>query len=214
MPIPAALPIAIQGVTGVGQLIGSMLKKTERPEYEIPSGLRSALGVAQTMVNNPFMAGYSQAVDQANLAASNMITAAQQSGGAQQSLASIAAAQGAQLRDIAQMNEASQQQDLANLQSVLQTYASAQDQECQMNKFAPYADKMQEKRDVFGAGLENLFGAASSFATIGQAGGLANQAQKSLTSITAGGLNLKDIMSAFVNMAGMASRTRGVKKPG
>jgi hypothetical protein len=213
MPIPAALPIAIQGVTGIGQLIGSMFKKTERPEYEIPSALRSALGVAQTMVNNPFMAGYSQAVDQANLASSNMITAAQQSGGAQQSLASIAASQGTQLRELAQMNEVSNQQDLENLQRVLDAYSRSQDQQWQMNEFAPYADKMQEKRDVFGAGLENLFGAASSFATIGQAGGLANKA-KALTQITAGGLNIKDIMSGFVNMAGMASRTGGVKKPG
>lgn len=170
----AALPLIIQGATGAAQLVGSLAKKAKRPEYEIPSGLRSALAVAQTMVSNPNMEGYSQAVDQSNLATANMVSAAQQAGNAQESVASVAAAQGAQLREITQMNEQSQRQDLEGLQKMLQVYSQAQDQEWQMNEFAPYADAAQEKRDVFGAGLENVFGAGLSFAMLGQLGGLGN----------------------------------------
>lgn len=172
MPLPvAAIPALIQGGTGLLQLIGSLGSNPQRPKYEIPSALRSALGVAQMMASNPNIEGYSQAVDQINTTTANMVAGAQQAGNAQESIASIAAAQGGQVRDLAQMNEQGQRQDLQGLQQMLQVYSQAQDQEFQMNEFAPYADKAQEKRDVFGAGLENIMGGASSFALLGQLGG-------------------------------------------
>lgn len=179
MALPlAAIPAIIQGATGLGQLVGSLATKAERPKYEIPSALRSALAVAQTMVSDPKMAGYDLAAEQMNLATANMISAAQQGGAAQESVASIAAAQGGQLRDLAAMNEQSQRQDIQNLQGMLQAYAQAQDTEFQMNEFAPFMDKYQQKRDVFGAGLENIMGSGSSFALLGQAGGLAEMIKK------------------------------------
>lgn len=206
MPLPlAAIPAIIQGGTGLMQIIGSLGTKAQRPKYEIPSALRSALGVAQMMASNPNVEGYAQAVDQINTTTANMVAGAQQAGNAQESIASIAAAQGGQLRELAQMNEQGQRQDLQQLQQMLQVYSQAQDQEFQMNEFAPYADKAQEKRDVFGAGLENIMGAGSSYALLGQLGGLGGMlsgAQSAGSAAAAAASSAPGLPSGYTDLLG------------
>lgn len=182
------------------QLIGSLGTKAQRPRYEIPSALRSALGVAQVMASNPNIEGYSQAVDQINTTTANMVAGAQQAGNAQESIASIAAAQGGQLRELAQANEQGQRQDLQQLQQMLQVYSQAQDQEFQMNEFAPYADKAQERRDVFGAGLENIMGGGSSFALLGQLGGLGGMLSGAQSSSTPATPAAPGLPSGYTNL--------------
>ncbi len=121
------------------------------------------------------------------------------------------------------MSEQGQRQDLQNLQQMSQQYAQAQDTEFQMNEFAPFADKAQEKRDMFGAGLENLMGAGTSFALLGQLGGLGgilgNTAPGATPGATPGalptgytnvpgGVNIDGLLSNMLGAATQAQKTR------
>jgi len=152
---PLAVMTLIQGLAGAGQMIGSMAKKAKRPEYQMPDALRQSLALAKMNVGSR-APGYSQAVDQANLVTANQLGAVQNRTEAVQG---IAGAQQAQMRDINRMDAESERQDQLNLQNTLSQVAQAQDQEFAANELAPYQDAAREKRDMFGAGMENIFGA-------------------------------------------------------
>lgn len=157
---PFTLLSAIQGGIGLIQGVGSLLKKDKRPEYEMPNALKQSLALANMQVGSR-MPGYSQAVDQANLTAANQLAAAGQSGNTLESIQTIAGSQQGSMREIAAMDAQVEAQDLRNLQQTLGQVAQAQDMEFEANKLAPYQDSAQEKRDLMGAGIENVFGAAN-----------------------------------------------------
>jgi len=147
----------VQGGIGLAQTIGSLFKKDKRPTYEMPDSLKQSLALAKSQVGAR-MPGYTQAVDQANLVAANQLSAAGQSGNALGAVQTIAGSQQGAMRDIAALDAQSERQDVANLQNTLSRVAQAEDMEFEANKLAPYQDSSQEKRDLFGAGLENIFG--------------------------------------------------------
>lgn len=212
MPIPAAMiPMIMQGALGAGQAIGGLMGLRDRPEYEIPDALKQSVALARARVSNPYMEGYTQATEQLDLQTANAIRAAQESGNAQEAIAGVAGAQQRGASDLARMNEESQRRDIDSLVSVLGSLSQAQDQEWQMNEFAPFADSSREARDVFGAGMENLYGALDKYgiASIIQQGNIGAQsspmAVPSATSIARGaaqGLNTMQSMgSSAMNAA-------------
>lgn len=160
---PFTLMSLAQGGIGIAQTIGSLFKKDNRPTYEIPNALKQSLALANAQVGAR-MPGYTQATDQANMVAANQLSAAAQSGNALEAVQTIAGSQQGAMRDIAQMDAQSERQDIANLQQTLSQVAQAQDQQFMANEMAPYQDSSQEKRDLMGAGMENIFGAMNLYA--------------------------------------------------
>lgn len=166
MPIPAfAIPAIISGVTGAGQLIAGAMSaaSNKRPDYQIPSALRQSVALARAQVQDPYAPGYGQAKDNLDLAAANAVYASQQSGNAQIGLGEIVGQTESGLRELQAMNAKDQKGDIQDYRVALAQYAQAQDTQFQMNEFAPYAQRAQESRDVFGAGLENIMGAAQQY---------------------------------------------------
>lgn len=150
-------PLTLSTLIGAGQAIGGFAKTLKkRPEYGIPEGAKQALAIAQAQAADPNMPGYSQAKDQTDLATANALNVARETGAAAYGTqAAVAQAQAAN-RDLAAMNETAQRADMQNLQGAQMAMADRQDLQFQMNEFAPYSDAVQEGRDMFGAGLENI----------------------------------------------------------
>lgn len=167
MPFPlAAIPAIIQGVTSISQLIGGAAKKANRPQYEISDSAKQSLALAQSQATDPYMPGYSQAKTNIDLSAANKIAAAAKYGNAQESLSGIMGQEGAMLRDLGARNEAIQKQNLQNYQGALSDYSQLEDQKWALNKLDPYKDAAAEKRDMVGAGIENLFGSTDKLAQL------------------------------------------------
>jgi hypothetical protein len=166
MAIPlAALPAIVQGAGSLAQLVGgaASLVGQERPEYEMPEGLRQSFALARARVTDPYMTGYGKALDNLNLSAVNAMKAASQTGGGAESIASVHGAMNQGANQLAIANEESQDRDYQHLDQVLGAVAQDEQLQFQMNEFAPYAQRQQEGRDIVGAGFENLFGAADKF---------------------------------------------------
>ena len=181
---PFSVLAIAQGAVGLGQTIGSWFKKDKRPEYKMPDALKQSLALAQMNVGSR-APGYSQAVDEANLITSNQLGAVQNRAEAVQG---IAGAQQAQMRDINRMDAESERQDRLNLQNTLSQVAQAQDQEFAANELAPYQDAAREKRDMFGAGMENIFGALNLAGVTGQSFGFSKKKKA--------GNSVMDVLSA------------------
>lgn len=163
MPIPllaaAAIPAIAKGIYGLSQMSkgNNTLRNLERPQYEIPTAANEALGLSRQAYADPRMPGENVMYDRAALGASNALDGAAQMGGGIGSVAAILAQQNAQNQNIgiASANyQNAARQDYAN---ALGQYANLQDQQWQMNKFAPYADQYAEARQQVGAGAQNAF---------------------------------------------------------
>lgn len=165
-------PSLAKGAIGAGQLIGSLLSgRNERPDYKIPDSVRMSLALAKARAANPYASGYTQQRDNLGIQSANLIRAAQQGGNATEAVASIQSGLNKGVRDLAQRGAQEQRQDEQLLTQELGRYGQYEDKEFQMNEFAPYAQKEQESRDVFGAGLENIMGSLDEFG-VGSASGL------------------------------------------
>jgi len=154
-----ALPVGFQIGLGAIQALGGLktLFGNKRPDYEIPDSAKTALALAKAKVMDPNMPGYSQAKDDIGLIAANTIKSAQEGGSAMEALSSIQANALAANRDLAVTNAQDQSNDILNLERALGAFAQYEDQEFQMDEFAPFADRAREGRDIVGAGVENLF---------------------------------------------------------
>lgn len=170
---PLALPAIIQGVAGIGQLLGGAIGTmgTKRPEYEIPDALKQSLALAKINFQDPNMPGYTQAKEVIDLQTANLIRGAQESGNAQQSIQQIAEAARLGSSDLARMNAEDQRRDQDQLNQILGKVAEAEDMQFQINEFGKFQDQSQRFADIFGAGLENVFGAADKGAMLGLLGG-------------------------------------------
>lgn len=147
---------------GVGIAKEAKAKKA-RKNYRPPEALTQSLALAKIQASDPLMPGYNQAKGNIDANTANALMAASRLGGGQQSVQSIAAGQNAAYRNLAQMNEESQYRDYANLSGQLGNLANAQDMMYQINTFGPAADMYREGRDMTGAGLQNAFGALSTY---------------------------------------------------
>lgn len=186
MPIPAVMiPSLISGGVGLAQTIGGALGSfgAKRPKYEIPESLKQSVALARIRTQDPYAPGYTQAKENLDLAAANALYASQQSGNAQIGLGEIVGQTEAGYRNLQEQNIQSQQRDISEYQSALGEMAKAEDLQFQMNEFAPYAQKYQQSRDIFGAGLENIMGAARDYGLIqssGVMGGSASQGARGI----------------------------------
>ena len=183
-----------QALFGLGK---TLFSKPKRPEKDIPPALRESLMLSKMMVSDPNAPGYTEAKASIDTATSNAIMAAKQSGNAQESIGTVASGLSRGYLGLEEQNNQSQYQDLNNLQRSLDQMAQAQDTQEQYNEFAPYADKSQEGRDMFGAGLENIMGGLDAAAIAGLVGsdtmGLFGTKKKTAPS----GMSMNEILNAL-----------------
>lgn len=171
MAFPVALiPALFQAGVGVKQMLSGNkdLRNLERPTYETPKEMLTALGLSKAEFADPRFAGQSQVEAQTGLAASQALQAAQNRGAGMQSVGQIASATNQSHQGIAAQVEQSQRSDLQNYQNMLGLISQYRDKEFQMNEFAPYMDKYNEAREQRGAGQENIFGALDGMAVVTQ----------------------------------------------
>lgn len=174
MPLPlllAAAPAVMQGVQGLAQWIGGKKAQREaeanRPQYEIPDAVSQAMAIARAQAADPFMPGEGRMSDRNSLAAVNAGRAAIEGGAGISAMAGIQAAEMAGAERIGIASAQDQRADMAAYQGQLGQYGGYQDQQWQMNKYAPWADKNNEAKERIGAGTQNMFGALNSLANIG-----------------------------------------------
>jgi hypothetical protein len=172
MPLPlAAVPLIAQGAVGLGQLMGGIATKTgKRPQYQAPQALQDSYRQATSEANatgDPMMAA---AQDRIRQNTANTIGAAQKSTRSSGSL--LNAVGNAQVAENAGMNNLSMQgmglreQRRARRYQVAGQMAQAQDKAFEINQMQPYMDKMNAKRGLMGAGLQNIMGGMSDYAAV------------------------------------------------
>jgi len=143
------------------------LASLERPEYETPSGVMSAMAIARQQAADPYMPGEAEMRNRAAQAGANAFANAREVGNPLAVVGQIQAGQGRAMQNIGIASAEQQVRDERNLQDMYGVYAKYQDQEYQMNKFAPYAQKYNEGREQVGAGQQNLFSALDRISAVG-----------------------------------------------
>lgn len=171
MAIPAALiPLLFQAGLGGAQAIGGAIKRgnNKRPDYKIPASAKRALALAKMRAGDPNMPGYDLEAANIALTQSNALSASRESGNVAESVSSISAATDTANRRLGSANSQSQQRDLETLESAENSMAKYEDQEFQMNEFAPFSDARTESTQMIGAGAQNIFQALDGYGAYSQ----------------------------------------------
>lgn len=157
----------LQGVLGVGQLIGGALMNPERPTYQIPDEIKNMLALRQMNLGGR-MAGATQA--QANIMQSQANTVGAYQGTLRNPnaiLAGVSAAQGQTNRafgNLGAMEAQDYQRRLAGLEGAQRSMAQYRDKAFDINEMQPYVDEARTKAALIGAGLRNISGGAAGVA--------------------------------------------------
>lgn len=167
--LTSAVPAAYQLFTGLKQQAkaGIGLSRLKRPEYNTPEEALRSMNIAQNRYADKFMPGQGSYMDRVEQQAANAFAQSSEAGNPFALIANIQGQAANQLRDI---NTQSVNQQMANekaYQQALGQIADYRDQEWQINKFAPYRDKYNEFRDMYGAARQNIYGGLDSLAGIG-----------------------------------------------
>lgn len=169
MPPLLDIPGIVQGVAGLGQLIGGLFKKKpKRPTYTIPESLKAATTQAAQQAGATSMPGQDVYQQQLDSNFSNNIEAARQvTDDPNKLLASVGRGLNSKNRASQNLSAASSEyRDRANqrYQSMLMRKAAAEDRQFQINKMQPYLDESAERSRMIGSGMQNAFGGLSNFA--------------------------------------------------
>lgn len=157
----------LQGVLGIGQLIGGALMNPERPTYQIPDEIKNMLALRQMNLGGR-MAGATQA--QANIMQSQANTVGAYQGTLRNPnaiLAGVSAAQGQTNRafgNLGAMEAQDYQRRLAGLEGAQRSMAQYRDKAFDINEMQPYVDEARTKAALIGAGLRNISGGAAGVA--------------------------------------------------
>lgn len=127
----------------------------DRPEYEIPESARQALAQARILQADKNMPGEQKALEQIGISSANATQAAAQGGNILEAISSIQGQQDRATQGVLARSEADQRNDQERLMQQLGIMSGREDQEYQMNEFAPYAENQQETRDIIGAMGQN-----------------------------------------------------------
>lgn len=168
-PIIAALPSIFQAGYGVVQSVQAAqgLKNLKRPEYEMPGEVKAGLALSSQAYADPYSVGELRARQDIGLSGANAAAAARDAGSGAGMAPAIQAQQSNSYNQLQVQADQQREQRRMALQQSLATVAGYRDQEWQMNKFAPYADKYAELRQMHGAGAQNIFGGMNGLAAIG-----------------------------------------------
>lgn len=164
----AAIPSLYQMVKGFSQQSEGKrgLENLERPVYEIPDAAKQQLAISQAAYRDPRMPGEATAQSRIGQALSAYLRSSRDQSNPLAGLAMGLANTNRASNDLAAQSAQYQRQDQQNLQQSLQQYGQYQDQEWQLNKFAPYLDKYNEYREQIGAGEQNAFGGMNGLSSV------------------------------------------------
>jgi hypothetical protein len=156
-----ALPIlpilaGAQAAIGAGQGIASLFRGNRRPTYTPSQEDMLALQTARMEYLDREAAGERQMYDQLATQFANAMDAGQDSGNIDETLPSLFAEYQKGARQIGAQSAQEQRQDIQNYQTALSQIAQKRDLQFQMNQFAPWRDAYNERREMAGAGMENL----------------------------------------------------------
>lgn len=157
--IGAIIPAAVGAAQLIGGLIGRATNK--RPKYEIPAAVREAVAISQLQAASPYAPGYGEARTNVDISSANALLAAQNSGNAAGALQGIVGQQQAANRGLNAQNLEYQAGAQGRLQSALGMLGQHQEQEWQLNKFAPFADRQRLTEDMIGGGITNIASAGN-----------------------------------------------------
>ena len=143
-----------------GGLIGRELMGSSRPKYRIPQSARESLSRARILADDTVSPVEQRQLDEIALSTANAVRAAQESGNALETVASIQGQQDRATRQVMADSAADQRRDIEMLMRALGQTAEREDLQFQMNEFAPFAERQQEVRDIFGAAAQNAAGIA------------------------------------------------------
>lgn len=165
----SAIPALYKTFSGASQIKEAKqgLADLQRPEYKVPAEILKANTMAQTAYADPYMPGQGVMMDRVEQQAANAYGQSVQAGNPFATLSSNQAIAQQGLQNIGITAANYQTADAQRYAQMLQTVANYRDQEYQMNQFAPYAEKSQEYRDMFGAGNKNLYSGIDQLAGTG-----------------------------------------------
>lgn len=151
-----AIPIAAIAAAGsLAQIIGGLAAVTsKRPKYRMPPELASLAALTKARALSARAPGEQQALDIAAQNAANVLGAANVD---VQGIASTVQSQmdASTLRVQAAYGDI-RRQEYAQYLNALSAVASAKDLEFQMNKFAPYSQRLTAGSSAISAGIPNL----------------------------------------------------------
>ncbi len=165
----SALPELYKMFQGIRQINQGKngLAGLQRPEYETPEAFQRSMALSTNSFANGQMPGENLMVDRANQTTANAFAQSKEAGNPFALIASLTAQNQGQLNTIGMESANYKNQLQQQFQQSLAQNAQYQDQAWQMNKFAPYQEKAQEFRDIYGAGQQNLHGSMQSLASLG-----------------------------------------------
>ena len=144
---------------------GRDARNNERPVYEIPESMQQAMETSERMAQR----GLDEQTRQ-NYLQGLVDTRAAAFQGLSDRKAGIGAVAGVQQREIAgqqqlaAMDNEQRMRNIAALQDMRMRMARFEDQEFNLNQMQPYEDRAAAASAMQGAGLQNIFGAAETFA--------------------------------------------------
>lgn len=163
------IPGLFQAGTGLFQAIKGRkgLKNLERPQYEIPAEAEAELAMAASNYLSGQMPGEGRAADRLDVAAANAGAMAADSGNALGMSSAIQANESAGINDLSDHVAQYSMEMGQRYQQALGMMAGYRDRQWQINKFAPYAEKANEYREMIGAGQTNIMNGLGSLSSIG-----------------------------------------------
>lgn len=148
-------PVTLGLLVNAGGLLAKKFMGADRPEYEIPESARQALAQARILQADKNMPGEQKALEQIGISSANATQAAAEGGNVLEAISSIQGQQDRATQGVLARSEADQRNDQERLMQQLGIMSQYEDQQYQMNEFAPYAENQQETRDIIGAMGQN-----------------------------------------------------------
>lgn len=171
----ALIPIALQGATGVAQLIKGkkLAQENVRPGYDIPDEIRQNLSQAQMQaleglpaeVKNQYMQNLQRSA-QFGLSAMSSRKAGLAG------LSSLVQNQNDAYSNLMAQDAQAQQANLQELMNQRSNMAAYQDKRFGLNQLDPYNQKAEAAQAMKGAGLQNIMGGLQSATDLGLGGNL------------------------------------------
>ena len=179
-----AIPDIYNLVTGIRQQKAGkkLLAGLQRPKYEIPGEINSALTLGKSNYADPRFAGQGALENQIGANTANAVQMSYDAGNPMNAISSIQGSSNAAAMQVGAEAARQQRTDMNELVNMMDVMAKYKDQKWQMNEFAPYAQKYNEGREQIGAGQTNIATGLQGLSSIGSnvlggtIGGMGNQA--------------------------------------
>lgn len=179
----AAIPSAFQTIYGITQAsrAAAGLRNLKRPEYSMPGEVGNVLALNAAAYADPYSVGEQRAQANIGQTTANAAAQARDSGMGAAMAAAIAGQANSGYNQLQVQVEQDRENRRRSLEGALSTVAQYRDLEWQMNKFAPFADKQSELRQMHGAGMQNIMGGIDGLSAIGVNNALSRSASPAPT---------------------------------